>query len=522
MLAENYGRRIIYTDYDRVTEDNVLKILRDAKIVHNINANRCDFLLNYESGLQPLTREKTFRPDINIECVDNVANEITEFKLAFVWNNAITLTQRGVNDNGGSKEGKAIALLNECYDAEEIRKKTQTLARFVEICGVGYEYIDINSEWTDGESYFNIEPLDPRYTFLVRSSRVGHKPILGVTFRQDALGNTFYTCFSKDKRWEVINLVKIIDPNGKEKILEKELWQHDDGSGVSNPLGIIPIVECIRSSDRMGCFERQIPEMDNLNLLISDFSNDVDQNTQAVWVTIDVDFPKDPETNEEITPRSGDWLRTYSTKDGKKPSVNPLANAYDYPGILQNIVTRRALILQKCNVPSRNDNSGGSTGVAMSDATGWSSAEASACREEAFISAYKMDELKVVLKAIKNNPNVEKDNPILELRPIDITPSIKRQKTYEMTTKINALCTAIDHGIDYKSMIKEINYFSDAQQVIEDSKDTMERYLDKLFGSESNETENAKTIVSADDPINQINNSPNIDGMATNQGDNEV
>lgn len=46
----------------------------------------------------------------------------------------------------------------------------------------------------------------------------------------------------------------------------------------------------------MGCFERQISEMDNLNLLISDFTNDVEQNTQAVWHTNDVDFPVEQET----------------------------------------------------------------------------------------------------------------------------------------------------------------------------------------------------------------------------------
>lgn len=36
--------------------------------------------------------------------------------------------------------------------------------------------------------------------------------------------------------------------------------------------------------------------MDNLNLLISDFTNDVEQNTQAVWHTNDVDFPVEQET----------------------------------------------------------------------------------------------------------------------------------------------------------------------------------------------------------------------------------
>lgn len=91
-----------------------------------------------------------------------------------------------------------------------------------------------------------------------------------------------------------------------------------------NPLGVVPIVEYFRSYDRMGVWERQISEMDNLNLMISDFSNDVDQNTQAIWHTNDVDFPVVEEKNEDGTvtesvrkPKSGEWMQTYTASDGK-------------------------------------------------------------------------------------------------------------------------------------------------------------------------------------------------------------
>ena len=62
------------------------------------------------------------------------------------------------------------------------------------------------------------------------------------------------------------------------------------------------------------------------------------------------------------------------------PFVKPLTIGYDYGGMLNNVISKRQLILQKCNVPQRNDNSGGSTGVAMSDATGWTQAEVEATK----------------------------------------------------------------------------------------------------------------------------------------------
>ena len=144
-----------------------------------------------------------------------------------------------------------------------------------------------------------------------------------------------------------------------------------------------------------------------------------------------------------------------------------------------------------------------------------------------------MDEIRVVLKAIANNPTVEKSSPLSKLKPIDVQPSIKRQKTYEMTTKINAFANAVSHGLDWKSVVNEINFFADPQQVIVDSEETMKRYLDKEFGSEEekeqalanqvnpNNPNQPNLVNSSSDPINQISNSPNVDGMNTKKPDTE-
>lgn len=515
------GRIILYTDEPEITSDNVIPILQEVIPEHRLNAARINYLINYDAGIQPLRREKKSRPDIDCHCVDNVANEITEFNLGFKWGNPITLVQRGTNKD--RVISAAVSLLNDCYEAAKIKAKTQELGRYVEIASLGYTFVDVNMDWKEGDSFFTIDVLDPRTSFVVHSSYyTDRRPMLGVTFRRDKKGNTYFTCFSKDLRFEILNEQTIINGELKAK---KETWKELQRSGEENPLHKIPIVEYIRSFDRMGCFERQISEMDNLNLLISDFTNDVDQNTQAIWHGNDIEFPKEIIEDEEgykveveRKPKTNEWILTYTSKDGKQPFINPLAVTYDYTGMLNNIVTRRALILQKCNVPQRNDNSGGSTGVAMSDATGWSAAEAAACKQQNITDSSKMEEVEVVLAAINISPFVPQNSPLRRLKYSDLQPNIKRQKTYEMTTKTNAIATLLSHGFYGEDVINAIPLFDDPNEVWQRSKDLIERYQESVFdkGSE-NEAEggmeekapNAERI--EQDLSDQIGNSPVID-----------
>ena len=191
------GRKEIYTDVEEVNSGNVISVLQSAMIDFMPNANDCDFLLKYEAGEQPLNRKKIYRSDIDCHCIDNIANEVTEFKLGFNWGNPITLVQRGEKENDSLEIPKAISLLNECYESEQIKKKTQQLARFIEICGIGFTIIDINTEYEDGDSYFKVDVLDPRSAFVVKSSRyLDHRPMMGVSFRKDGNGNFHYTCFT--------------------------------------------------------------------------------------------------------------------------------------------------------------------------------------------------------------------------------------------------------------------------------------------------------------------------------------
>lgn len=521
----HYGRKILYTDVPEITYDNVLEVLRKAYTEHLDNSGRIDYLIRFEEGEQPLQREKKSRTDIDIHCVDNLANEITEFKCSFNWQNAMSLVQNG--DVSDKKISEAISELNKNYEMAKIKAKTQELARYVEIGALCYVLIDTNMDWKPGKSYFTLDILDPRTAFVIRSNYYPDKRVmLGVSYRHDnSTGNNYFTCFTKSERFEIVNLHEII---GKD---EKSVYKHGERSGEINPLGIIPIVEYIRSYDRMGCFERQISELNNLNLMISDFSNDVDQNTQAIWHGNDVEFPTEKVTNEDGStiekpkkPGTNEWVLTYTSPDGKVPFINPLAVNYDYPGMLNNIIARRQLILQKCNVPERNDNSGGSTGIAMSDATGWSQAENAAAKQQLIVDSSKLDEVEVVLAAIRESSFVPQDSPLRELKISDIEVNIKRQKTYEMTTKVNAMATLLSHGFSLEDTVNAIPFFDDPNEVCMRSGDMVKKYQDSVVNkSTTNSAEGGDGEQAPDsdkimqDQSDQIDNSPMID---TNRAEN--
>ncbi len=522
---QSIGRIQLYTDVPEITYENVIDVVRRAISGHEQNAARIDYLLRYDAGEQPQMRKKINRPTIDIHCVDNVANEISKFHIGYKWGVPIVIVQRGEKDNGGDNEVEAISLLNECYEAQSIKKKTQDLARFVEITGIGYTYVGINTEWEEGESYFTVDILEPDTAFVIKSSYYRDKrPMLGVTYRKDSQGNKYFTCFSKDRRFEIKNLMEIT--NGE--LTGESTWQHDIRSGEENPLHKIPIIEWIRDFDRMGCFERQIDDMNCLNLIESDICNATEEAVQSIWHCNDVDFPEEEIELEDGTkktvtkkPKNNEWLQTFTSQDGKTPFVTPLSSNFNYEGNLNYAITKRALILQKADVPSRGLASGGNTGLALDTASGANNTEAVASAQQNITEGCKMEEVKVALAAIKESPYINPENPLLKLKYRDVQASVKRNKQYELSTKANCLSTLISHGINGYHALRVVNMFDDVNQVYSDSADTIKRYQDSIFdknttnqavGGDGEGKPNADRVMQ--DESDQEENSPNLSGKS--------
>lgn len=484
------GRRKIYTDEKEINSNNIIKVLSDAYSVHRKNQMEMQYLIDFEAGIQPLQRPKIVRPEINIEVTDNVANYVTEFKLAYFWGTPAMLIQRSDKDahnTSANSDDAGISAMNEMLaNGCSIGYKNQELGNFVEKVGIGYRLVDIKTDFSEEkEALVDICTLDPRFTFCIYSNSAKQKKLLGVTFRK-IKGRIYYTCFTKQTRYEI--------SQGKIK------------SATINPMESIPIVEYERAVDRTGCFERHLSDCTELNTLVSDFANLTAQQTQEIWWGNDVDFPVDPKTKKPIEVKSGQWVLTSTTPDGKTPQIKALSNAFDTNATLTAIDTRWRRILQKCKVPTQQDSEGGgSTGTAMDMSSGWSAAETEAVREEQMASKAQREELRLIIKALEFVPEtiLPEKAPIRGIHVGDINFHFSRRKNYDMSVKANALSTLIKTGVHGRHALKFIDGFEDTEATWNDSREMIESIQQAAASGNAANEENQ-----SDRQIDQLKTSP--------------
>ena len=516
-LGRLNGRERIYTDADAITKDNVIQILRDSLTKHEINRGEMKFLLDYDKGDQPLVRKKTIRPEIDIKSISNIANEITEFKLGYVWGNPVALVQRSdksgtVSDENSVNDG--ISMLNDYFYSEEKDSKDAELARYVEICGVGYQMIDIKRDKQDGDSPFDLITLNPLYTFVVYSSRVSHKPMMGVTYIVKKNFDRVYTCITDDAVYIINSAYKIV--NGVPVTEKAPKYTYAERSGESNPIGEVYIIEFNRSTDRTGCFERQIDEMDALNVLESDFVNDVAQNTQSLWWGNDIELETDTDGNVKGV-QGGSWILTRTSGNGNKPDIKNLTLVYDYAGVLSNINSKHDAILERAYVPNQSDPGGGSTASAMSMSSGWSAAEQSACKESLVLKRSFQRRNRLAIKATNKI-----DDSLSSITANDIEVKFLRQKTFNLSEKVNSLATMIQNQVNPRVAMETVDLFSNLSEAIKDSVPQIEKYQAALIeskktGSKSdtsarNNSVNPDVKRNQSDLSDQVGNSPILSG----------
>lgn len=491
---EYLGRQKIYTDYSFVDKTNIFEVLQKALLTHRHNATQIRELLQYEKGHQPLQRKKTVRSDIDIQNIQNLAHYITDFKVGYNWGNPISYVKK----NTAKSEGN-IQSINMMLEDEEFNTKNIELFRYVEIAGIGYTYTYLKKreEGDETQPIFDYQVINPEFAFKVYCNDINETPILDVMFTTHENGNQYFYCYTKDQYFYIKNEKQIL--NGQPT--NDFLMDFGDRSGETNPLKMLPLVEWLRDNDRMGCFEREIPALDSLNILHSDFSNDVDQKVQAILHFNDIEIPKD-DKGEKVKLKSNDIIATKTTAGGKTPFIKAVETSFDYSGTINKINEDTANICSRCFVPLKQSTGGGSTGTAMSLSSGWQEAEANANKQEIIIKKSLMQVMRIILK-ICTLRNYDKEIGELDIR--DIEPHILRNKTYDLTVKTNAYATLVSHGISLKDSLTITDLSGDIAQVIENSQDLVDKYQEREFGKEE-ETENKEVMA-------QVSNSPIVDGI---------
>lgn len=495
------GRRKIYTNSKVITEENIIDVLKKSYSIHQQNVIDMQFLIDYERGIQPLQRPKKVRPDIDIQTTSMLPNYIKEFNIGYSWGSPVMLVQRGSNEFHGTDantDDLGISALNEqLKNIENIGYKDQCMAEFVEISGIGHKMVDIKTDFPstlDGPyvgSLVEDYDLDSRYAFCVYYNGPSKKKLLGATYIEDG-GKLYFTCTTDKYRFEITDW----------KITEQLI----------NPLGMVNVVEFERLPDRTGCFERAIPQIDALNILESDFANDVSQRTQEMWWGDNIDFKEDETTGEPIKPKSGDWILTFSS-EGKVAKIQPLSSSFDGGSTLNAIDNERTTILQDCYVPIQYSSSGGgSTGVATDMMSGWSSVELMAQRKQQVTEKSKREELELILRAMKQVPTriLPADSPLRKIHVSDLEMKFLRRKSVDMSIKSNTFATYFNCGVHPLHILQIIDAFPDAEQTYLDSLPMFTALQEKMIDS-GNEQEESKIANTSSDQVNQIETSPILD-----------
>ncbi len=479
---EYRGRIKIYTDVKEITKGNVIQVLSTAMTKHELNRTQISNLINFEKGDQPLMREKNVRKDIDIKSISNLAHQITEFWLGYFWGNHMAFVQKSDKHPKGSSptdSDSAITLLNEMYDAEDMESKDQLLAYYLEVCGVCCQLVDIKRNPDDEDAVFDLVTLNPLYSFVVYSSDAYERPVMGVSYSEDENGSKIFTCVTDDAIYEIRDMVEFV--HGTKTREGKKITEGKDGAQV-NPFGRVNIVEFERSTDRTGVFERQLDELNALNILESDLCNDVSQTTQANWWGNDIEL--DTDDNGKVKgPQAGQWILTKTNGNGKQPNIKGLVLNYDYTGVLANIQAKHDGILERTFTPKQTEQSGGSTTGATSLSSGWTATEAVACKQAAIIKRGFKERNRLALIAIKKSPDTDPESPLLKLKNSDIEIRPIRQKSYDMATKINSLATMVQNFVHPRVAMEAIDFFPNLAEAVEDSVPKMLEYQKVLLES---------------------------------------
>ena len=408
-----FGRTVIYSSDDEINERTLILMLPKILEKHRKNSGECDYLWNYRNGKQPiLSRTKKQRADILNKIVENRADEIVNFKLGYYVGESIIYT----SNNDTEEYLTALATLNAYMKGLDKEAQDHDLVEWQLVCGTAYRLILPTEKNSPVREYrpFEMETLDPRYTFVVYSTKLGHKRLLAGTYYIDDSGLRHFTIYT-DKMCYRLKEYQIVDRQ-------------------PHALGTIPIFEYPANNSRLGCFEPVLPLLDELNNVASNRMDGIEQTIQSFIKFINCNI--DEEKYEKFLEKCAIVV---NSTDGGQADVDVVTTDLDQDKTQTMKKDIYDSILDICGVPSRTANaSGDSTGSAIILRNGWETAEARAKSFELMFKRSEREMLGLVLKICKENGNM----PLL---PWDIEPHFTRRNYEAIGAKATVLTMMLDN-----------------------------------------------------------------------------
>ena len=450
---EMYGRRVITTDATEITSANIIEELNKAFDTHSLNRAEIEYLWNYYRGKQPiLQRVKTVRPEICNRIVENRANEIVSFKVGYLCGEPIQYVGR----NGDESVSRAIAELNEMMFSENKATQDKEIVEWQMICGIAHRLVLPDKRGEEDEAPFEMFTLDPRDTFVVKSSEVGNKPMFAVKYRVDSFGNRICSIYSDHWYWRIVG----------DKIVESK----------AHALGMIPIFEYPANNARLGAFEIVLPMLDAINNVASNRMDGVEQFIQAFvkFVNCDID-------EEQFKALKDLGAIKVKSIDGSAADVSIVTQELNQVQTQTLVDYLYQTVLTICGMPNRNGGSSTSdTGAAVIMRDGWSLAESRAKDSELMFKKSEHEVLKLILRIIRDTPKLSEDICNLKLKNLSL--QFTRRNYENVQSKSQVLVSMLQQNkIHPRLAFTSSGLFTDPESAYQLSKEYSEEQEQKAL-----------------------------------------
>jgi SPP1 family phage portal protein len=359
----------------------------------------------------------------------------------------------------GARAGAAdqLAQLNDYMYLCDKAASDMDLATWITLCGQGYRIVLPRKEVEQGresdEAPFLIETLPPQSTFVVYSTAIGHRPLLGVVVkaRQTDSGDgaeLIYGGYTDEFYFEATDQGVI------------------PGSIRPHSMGCVPIFEYNLNLQKMGVFEPALPLLDALDAVISNRLDSVEQFVQSYFRAINCEL--DVETFEEFKSKGMIQLKSAQGLPASFDLITQELNQQQVQTLTDYIYDQ---ILVICGVPTtkKGGTSTSDTGAAVFLRDGWTQAEARARTTEMLFRRSERNFLRAVFRMLRDL------EPDWTLPLVDVDFKFTRRQTDNLQNKTQALMQMLQAGIDPSIAIAQSGLFNDPTDVAQRS----EAYLHK-------------------------------------------
>lgn len=448
-----YGRKILYTDVETITADNIVKVVGDCIGNYYYNKTIIEYLWRYYKGDQPiLYRLKVQNADITNKIVENHAYEIVQFKVGQTYGEPIQFISRKDDD----AIDHAVDELNDYLVDANKQEKDIKAGEWQSATGTSFKAV----RFANGEIPFQIVAPTPMNTCVIYN-RSTEEPVLAVQELKDEDGRWYKLCYTDSHSCKIQNGVA------------SEWKLHAFGS--------IPIVEFPNNHERISDIELVIGLLDAINNMQSNRMDGIEQFVQY-WVKF-VNCEIDNKTFEEM--KMSHALTVKSNNKDNKADVEIMTqelNQSQCQVAKDDLLDNLQAILA---IPNReSQNSGGDTQGAVSLRAGWDFSKTRAKQKDPIIKSAEKRLAIIILNILRVTGND------LKISPRDFDVQINHSPLDNLYTKTQALAQMLQSGINPRIAVATCGLWGDAEKVSLQS----QPYFDALYKTIDMVNEEKKNI----------------------------